>query len=89
MGYKKADSLWPRALLLAVQQYVDGEYLYIPRKQGCKRAWGETTKARESLRARNRRIAHERANGAPVPDLAERYFLSEKTIYKICASAAR
>ena len=31
MGYKKANDVLPHDLLHAVQQYIDGEYLYIPR----------------------------------------------------------
>ena len=32
MGYKKAAHVLPQHLLRAIQEYVDGEYLYIPRK---------------------------------------------------------
>ena len=30
MGYKKATHVLPQHLLRAIQEYVDGEYLYIP-----------------------------------------------------------
>ena len=33
MSYKKANEVLPQALLNAVQQYIDGEYIYIPRKE--------------------------------------------------------
>ena len=32
MGYKNAVSVFPADLLEAIQQYIDGEYIYIPRK---------------------------------------------------------
>ena len=31
MGYKKATHVLPHDLLLKVQEYIDGEFLYIPR----------------------------------------------------------
>ena len=40
MGYKAAAQVLPEDLLLAVQEYIDGEYLYIPRKEGSRRSWG-------------------------------------------------
>lgn len=42
MGYKKATKVLPQHLLRAVQEYVDGEYLYIPRKEENRKHWGET-----------------------------------------------
>lgn len=41
MSYKKAIDILPRNILSAVQQYIDGEYIYIPRKEDKKQAWGE------------------------------------------------
>ena len=78
MGYKKAKDVLPHDLLHAVQQYIDGEYLYIPRKTGNKLPWGTTTETKHTLRARNRDIVAGR--------LAERYCLSEKAIYKILSA---
>lgn len=83
MGYKKASDVLPCDLLSAVQQYIDGEYIYIPRKEDKKQAWGANTRARETIQARNREIMSSRQAGSSVAELAERYFLSEKSIYKI------
>ena len=41
MGYKKATKVLPQHLLRAIQEYVDGEYLYIPRKEENRKHWGE------------------------------------------------
>ena len=73
-------------LLDAIQQYADGVYLYIPRKAERKRAWGEATDSRRERLARNRELYEKHLGGAPVHKLAEEYYLSAKTIYKILAS---
>ena len=83
MSYKKANEVLPHNLLHAIQQYIDGEYLYIPRKTNNKLAWGTNTETKESLQIRNREILAKRLAGCSVSELAEQYFLSEKTIYKI------
>ena len=89
MGYENADKLLPRALLREVQRYVDGAYLYIPRKSGEKRTWGDKTGIRETLLTRNREIVAKRRAGYTVADLSAEYFLSDKTISRIIASAKR
>lgn len=81
-----ADRILPRELLDAIQQYADGVYLYIPRKAERKRAWGEATDSRRERLARNRELYEKHLGGAPVHKLAEEYYLSAKTIYKILAS---
>lgn len=83
MSYKKANDILPCTLLSAVQQYIDGEYIYIPRKENNKLSWGENTETRNTLRKRNREIFAKRLAGCSVSELAEQYFLSTKTIYKI------
>ena len=40
MSYKKATHVLPRDLLEKIQEYVDGEFLYIPRVTGNKKDWG-------------------------------------------------
>ena len=41
MSYIRADMILPRELIEAIQQYVDGKSIYIPRKE--KREWGSGT----------------------------------------------
>ena len=89
MGYTSADTLLPRALLREVQRYVDGAYLYVPRRDEGKRPWGGRTGIRETLRVRNREIAAKRRAGRSVAELSAEYFLSDKTISRIVASAKR
>jgi Mor family transcriptional regulator len=83
MSYKKAIDILPHNVLSAVQQYIDGEYIYIPRKEGKRQSWGANTQTREAIRARNMEILSKRLAGCSVAELAEQYFLSEKAIYKI------
>ncbi len=41
MKYTNAKSILPEELLTLIQDYIDGEYLYIPRKQENQKSWGE------------------------------------------------
>lgn len=83
MSYKKAVDVLPQQLLQAVQQYIDGDYIYIPRKEDNKLPWGANTKTRESTQKRNREILSKYLAGCSVSTLAEEYFLSTKSIYNI------
>jgi Mor family transcriptional regulator len=83
MGYKNVNGILPHSLIRAVQQYIDGEYVYIPRKETRKQAWGTNTGTKQRLLTRNREIIAKRQAGSSVAALAEEYFLSTKAIYKI------
>ena len=85
MGYRTAESVLPPELLKAVQAYVDGEYLYIPRKAGERREWGDCSGGRQVTRRRNEEIRRLHQSGIPVGQLAKRYHLAPKTVYKIVA----
>ena len=62
MSYKKAIDVLPHNILRAVQQYIDGAYIYIPRKEDKKQRWGANTQTRESIQARNRFLDARRGN---------------------------
>ena len=85
MKYKNATQHLPEALLRQVQQYVDGEYLYIPRVVGRRKAWGTRTKTRQELRSRNAAIYAEHLGGMSARELAEVYYLSVKSVQRILA----
>ena len=87
MGYKKAHDALPHELLCAIQEYIDGETLYIPRKETSKLPWGARTRTRENLRKRNAEIVARYRAGLSVAELAKQYFRSTKTIYKIINAA--
>lgn len=83
MSYKKATHVLPQELLLKVQEYIDGEFLYIPRISRNKRSWGSATSTRQELRNRNECIYAEYLAGQRMEILADKYFLSLKSIQRI------
>lgn len=83
MRYQRASEIMPEELVELIQNYIDGEYIYIPRKQENKKTWGEATGAREERKRRDRLIFRDYSSGTCVRILAERYFLSEKSIQRI------
>lgn len=83
MKYLKASNVLPEHLVLLIQDYIDGEYLYIPRKKGNEKNWGEASGVKEELSLRNHQIYCYYCDGADIAFLAEKYFLSEKTISNI------
>lgn len=86
MAYKCAIDLLPENLLEAIQDYVDGECIYIPRKVSNRKKWGAATKTRQSLALRNIEIYEKFQAGTSVQELEEIYYLTGKTIYKIIAN---
>jgi len=83
MGYVKACDVLPDDLISIIQEYIDGEYLYIPRKKDNKKSWGEISGTKIDLNIRNREIYLKYISGITISSLAEDYYLSEKTILKI------
>lgn len=83
MSYVKAVDVLPDEILALIQNYVDGEYIYIPRKEDNKKSWGENTNSRKEIRMRNSKIYEDYKRGIKVKDLAEKYFLSDKSIQRI------
>lgn len=86
MRYVKAADVLPKELLDKIQSYVDGGYLYVPRKEENRKPWGERTKSRELTRSRNREIYGCYRAGMSVTELSEAYYLSPKSIQRILAS---
>jgi len=85
MSYKKASDILPEELLNIIQNYVDGEYIYIPRKECNRKLWGDNTESKESVNQRNLTIYKQYQNGISVRELSETYYLSPKWIQKIVA----
>ena len=84
MSYIRADEILPRELLEAIQQYVDGQTIYIPTKE--KQEWGSGTSAKEFFRERNERIYQAWQEGISEEDLSRRFSLSGKSIQRILRS---
>lgn len=83
MSYKKAKNLLPAELVELIQKYVDGEYIYIPRREEKKKSWGSSTSTRKELASRNSSIYYDYLSGMEVATLGEKYFLSSKSIQRI------
>ena len=83
MSYIKAEEILPEELICQIQKYVDGVYIYIPRKPGTRHPWGQETDYKAELKARNDRIRNDYAAGESVALLSRRYHLSEKSIRRI------
>ena len=83
MGYKKAEEVLPGDLIDRIQQYVDDEMIYIPRRSDKRRAWGAGTQIRKELSRRNRQIYKDYLGGEGILELAGKYYLSEKSIQRI------
>ena len=81
MGYIRANEILPRELLEAIQQYVDGQIIYIPKKE--KKEWGSGTSAKKFFRERNERIFQAWQEGISEQDLSLRFSLSRKSIQRI------
>lgn len=89
MSYRKATNLLPDELLREVQQYVDGELIYIPRLDANRRDWGQDTSTRGELAARNALIHADYLAGMSARELADKYFLTEKSIQRILRQMKR
>ena len=83
MSYIKADEVLPQNIIKIIQQYIDGENIYIPKKDGSRVGWGEKTGTKSELYQRNSFIYQDYLNGETVSALASRYYLSDKTIQRI------
>lgn len=83
MKYIKATDVLPVEILEIIQEYIDGEYIYIPRKCKNHKAWGEKSGIKDSLEIRNKEIYRKYLKGNTIDELTKEYFLSEKSIRRI------
>lgn len=89
MSYINAKEILPKELLEQLQKYVEGNYLYIPRKEELKKAWGSETETKQALSQRNEQIYLKYLDGQSCTALAECYFLSVKSIQRIITNAKK
>lgn len=83
MSYIKAETILPANIIEIIQLYVDGANIYIPRKQENKQRWGTKTTYQQDLHMRNQSIYQSYQSGMRTCDLANQYYLSEKSIQRI------
>lgn len=89
MGYIRAEEILLSEIIELIQQYVDGVNIYIPRKQENRQNWGAKTTYRRELQSRNDLIYQDYLSGITICELAERYYLSEKSIQRIIRKERR
>jgi Mor family transcriptional regulator len=83
MSYRNGRELLPPQLLREIQEYIQGEIIYIPCKESERAAWGAVNGTRAKFEERNREITRLYHHGITVRELAEKYFLSEDSIRKV------
>lgn len=87
MKYLKAQNVLPEEIIAIIQEFIDGELVYIPRKTGEQRSWGEKSGAKNALKERNNQIFREYMGGMTVDNLSRSYYLSEQSIRRIISQA--
>ncbi len=83
MKHIKAKNVLPQEVIKIIQEYIDGDYIYIPRKNINQKSWGEKNGIKEELNKRNIEIFNRFIEGITVKGLAEEYYLSEQSIRRI------
>ncbi|HEX7714803.1 MAG TPA: CD3324 family protein [Bacillota bacterium] len=89
MIYRNGKEILPAELLREIQQYVQGELIYIPKPETSRAGWGERNGTREILRSRNTEICSLYWSGSPVAELIDRFHLSEDSVKKIISHSRR
>ena len=83
MSYVNATDVLPRFLVEEIQKYVDGQLLYVPRRNENSLSWGEKNGTKEKLAERNQKIVNGYYSGLNIEALSKEYYLSEKRIQGI------
>lgn len=83
MKYNNAKNRLPEWLLDQIQVYIQGEVVYIPKRDDVRVKWGEANGTRKHYMRRNMEIVRKYRNGAGIDDLSLQYSLSEHSIKKI------
>ena len=83
MSYINANDVLPKNLVIEIQNYVDGQLLYIPRKNEHSLSWGEKNGTKNKLAERNQAILGHYYSGQTIAELSKMYYLSEKRIQGI------
>jgi hypothetical protein len=81
--YVRIDTILPDDLVKEIQKYIQGEYVYIPSLPEKRKRWGEKSKSRDYINARNAKILSQYIGGQSISNLVEEFFLSDSSIKKI------
>lgn len=83
MKYKNATEVLPGKLVQEIQNYIDGEILYIPKTESSKKKWGAVSGSKNFYIERNTNIRELFYSGVSVKELAKEFGLSNSAIKKI------
>jgi Mor family transcriptional regulator len=83
LNYKNGRDVLPHSLLAELQQYIQGELIYIPMPKNKRVAWGEKSGSRTMIARRNEEIYRFYIEGCPIAELERKYHLSGESIRKI------
>lgn len=89
MAYKNGKDYLPAELLSQLQQYIQGEIIYIPRIDNERKSWGENNGTKGAICNRNKEIFFKYKQGASVEQLTAMYNLCEDSIRKIIIKVKR
>lgn len=88
MNYKNGKDVLPPELLKWLQDYVQGELVYIPKKEENRVGWGQSNGTRMLIEVRNGEIRKMYMSGTTVDCLMEQFHLSEDSIRKIVSRSS-
>lgn len=83
MRYINANEILPKELVEKLQDFIQGEYIYIPAIKDQHKNWGELSGFRKEIDRRNSEIIQAYTSGNSIQELAESYCLSVYAIRKI------
>jgi Mor family transcriptional regulator len=87
--YRNGKDILPANLLKELQRYIQGEIVYIPKKEDRRAGWGENNGTRATMERRNKEIFRLYKNGVSTVELSRNYHLSEDSIRKIIVKIRR
>ena len=75
MSYINAEEVLPKHLMEEIQKYIDGQLIYIPRKNENVLSWGEKNGTKVKLAERNQMIVNRFYSGETITELSQAYYL--------------
>lgn len=89
MKYINGRVILPDELIQQIQNYAEGIYVYIPKRDTVRSKWGDKTNFRREMDLRNRNIYDKYLEGVTVPRIAECYHLSHQSVRRIILERKR
>ena len=83
MRYRNAEDIFPKDVLAVMQEFAEGAYIYIPKKSGNRKKWGDNTGSKRETKERNEKIYAQYKSGHNINELSAEYYLSDKSIQRI------